>query len=76
MIITHAISSPVGSAVLLLAAIGLLVGVVVLTVSARNRSPRRRTGPDAVPLWWDQAPASGTSVGPTGSPLIGDPVSH
>ncbi|HEY5784537.1 MAG TPA: hypothetical protein VIT65_07165 [Microlunatus sp.] len=71
MIITHAISSPVGSAMLLLAAIGLLVGVVVLAVSARNRSPRHLTSPDAVPLWWDQAPASGTTVGPTGSPTHG-----
>jgi len=71
MIITHAISSPVGSAMLLLATIGLLVGVVVLTVSARSRKPRRLTGTDVVPLWWDQAPAAGTSVGPTGSPTQG-----
>lgn len=71
MIITHAISSPVGSAMLLLAAIALFVGVVVLTVSARSRSSQRVTGSDAVPLWWDQAPASGTAVGSTGTPTHG-----
>jgi hypothetical protein len=71
MIITHAIIGAAGPALLLLAAIGLLVAVVVLTVSARARSARRVTGPDAVPLWWDQVPAASTSVGTQGSPTHG-----
>ena len=71
MIITHAITGPAGSALLLLAAIGLLVTVVVLAVSARARSARRVASPDAVPLWWDQVPAAGTSVGTPGSPTHG-----
>ena len=53
---------------LLLAAIGLLVGVVVLAAAARARRARRRTVPDAVPLWWDQSPATGASAGTPGSP--------
>jgi hypothetical protein len=71
MIITHAILGSAGTALLLLAAIGLLVAVVVLAVSARARSARRDTGPDAVPQWWDQVPAAGTSVGTPGSPTHG-----
>ena len=71
MIITHAILGSLGSTIVLLAAIGLLVGVVVLAVSARSRSARRLRGPEAVPLWWDQSSASGTSVGTTGSPTQG-----
>ena len=71
MIITHAILGSVGSVLLLLAAIGLLIGVVVLAATARARSARRLTGPDAVPLWWDQSPAVGTSVGTPGSPTHG-----
>jgi hypothetical protein len=71
MIITHAIIGPVGAAMLLLAAIGLLVGVLALTASARTRSPRRTVDPDVVPLWWDQSPTSDTSVGSQGSPTHG-----
>jgi hypothetical protein len=71
MIITHAILGSVGSVLLLLAAIGLLIGVVVLAASARARSARRLTGPDTVPQWWDQSPAAGTSVGTPGSPTCG-----
>ena len=71
MIITHAIIGTVGAAMLLLAAIGLLVGVVALAASARARSARRVAGPDVVPLWWDQSPTSGTSVGTPGSPTHG-----
>jgi hypothetical protein len=63
MIITHAIIGPVGAAMLLL-------GVLALTASARTRGPRR-TDPDVVPLWWDQSPTSGTSVGSQGSPTHG-----
>jgi len=68
MIITHAIIGSAGPALLLLAAIGLLVGVVVLAAAARARRARRRTVPDAVPLWWDQSPATGASAGTPGSP--------
>jgi hypothetical protein len=68
MIITHAIIGLVGSALLLLAAIGLVVGVVVLAASARARNGRRRTAPDVVPLWWDQSPAAGGSTGTPVSP--------
>ncbi|HEY5981744.1 MAG TPA: hypothetical protein VIT41_19120 [Microlunatus sp.] len=71
MIITHAIIGTIGSALLLLAAIGLLVGVVALAASARARSARRVAGPDAVPLWWDQTPASGSPVGTPGSATHG-----
>ena len=71
MTITHAIIGSAGPALLLLAAIGLLVAVVILAVSARARSARRLTSPDAVPLWWDQVPAAGTSVGTQGSPTHG-----
>ena len=68
MIITHAIIGSAGPALLLLAAIGLLVGVVVVAASASARSARRRTVPDVVPLWWDQSPALGGSTGTPGSP--------
>ena len=63
MIITHAVISSAGSALLLLAALGLLVGVVVLAASVHTRRARRRDIPDAVPLWWDQSPAAGASAG-------------
>jgi hypothetical protein len=65
MFITHAIIGSAGSALLLLAALGLLAGVVVLAVSTRARRARRRDVPDAVPLWWDQAPAAGAPAGTT-----------
>ena len=69
MIVTHAVIGSVGAAMLLLAALGLVIGVVVLRVSAaRSRGLRRLPGSDAVPLWWDQSPASGPSVGTPGSP--------
>ena len=71
MIITHAIIGPVGAAMLLLAAIGLLVGVVALTALGSHPQPRGTVDPDVVPLWWDQSPASGTSVGSPGSPTHG-----
>jgi hypothetical protein len=69
MIVTHAIFGPVGAAMLLLAALGLLVGVVVLRVSAaRTRGRRQLTSADAVPLWWDQSPAAAASARASGSP--------
>ena len=68
MIITHAIIGSAGPALLLLAAIGLIVGVVALAASARARSARRRAVPDVVPLWWDQPPAGGASTGTPGAP--------
>jgi len=71
MIITHAIIGSAGSALLLLAAIGLVVGGIVLAASARGRRARRRTVPDAVPLWWDQSPATAASVGTSDSPTHG-----
>ncbi len=70
MIITHAISGPAGTAILLLAALGLLVGIVVWAVRARTRSTRNLV-PDAVPLWWDQLPAAGTPAGQHSSPTHG-----
>ncbi len=45
MIITHAISGPAGTAILLLAALGLLVGIVVWAVRARTRSTRNLAYP-------------------------------
>ena len=71
MIITHAISGPAGTAILLLAALGLLVGIVVWAVRARARSTQNLAVPDAVPLWWDQLPAAGTPAGQQSSPTHG-----
>jgi len=71
MIITHAIIGTAGSGLLLLAAIGLIAGVVVLAATVRTRRARRRTVPDALPLWWDQSPSVGASVGTSGSPTHG-----
>lgn len=54
MIITHAILGSGGLAALLVAAVGLMVAAVVVTVST-VRNTRRLSGAEAVPLWWDQA---------------------
>jgi glucose uptake protein GlcU len=59
MVIVHAVMSLGGLAVLLLATVGLVVGAVILGVSAHRRSSgRRRADPWVVPVWWDQAGSS------------------